>query len=339
MSLTLSQVNNYKIVFGYIFFYSHKITYKQSIIWLDNKNKRDTMVVSKVNLTLVAMEQTNAGDEGRPQQLIEVGSLVYTYDLPSDPENRVRIEQGLSGKQSQYNNRQSYDDAQEYKSRSRRSILNYERLNSIGKQSNDNENEQEQQDREQYNQHHQRQHLGQWSHDEIGSELKESLYSVDENQVNYQPKPELEKAPESPLLPFFIGYKGQSIQNAEGINTVDKAEKLAHEIASDVQTPNEIPKSNTLSKFNILINVIRTMDAQQIKQLTQSMQSQKLAWKVYRDAVVEAGSAPAAIEVMQWIEDGRVTDEEAAELIAALPATIREPTEELQNRFFVSIVF
>lgn len=41
---------------------------------------------------------------------------------------------------------------------------------------------------------------------------------------------------------------------------------------------------------------------------------------------------------MQWIEQRRIHGEEAAELIAALPKTIREPTEEMQKRFFVSII-
>lgn len=46
---------------------------------------------------------------------------------------------------------------------------------------------------------------------------------------------------------------------------------------------------------------------------------------------------PAISEIMQLIERNEIKGEEAASLIAVLPKTIREPTEEVQRRFLVSI--
>lgn len=42
---------------------------------------------------------------------------------------------------------------------------------------------------------------------------------------------------------------------------------------------------------------------------------------------------------MQLIERNEIKGEEAAALIAVLPKTIREPTEEMQRRFVVSRLF
>lgn len=50
--------------------------------------------------------------------------------------------------------------------------------------------------------------------------------------------------------------------------------------------------------------------------------------------LVHAG--PAVSEIMQLIERDEIKGEEAASLIAVLPKTIREPTEEMQRRFLVS---
>lgn len=40
---------------------------------------------------------------------------------------------------------------------------------------------------------------------------------------------------------------------------------------------------------------------------------------------------------MQWIQAKKVDGEEAAELITALPKTIRQPTEAMMKLFYVSI--
>lgn len=136
---------------------------------------------------------------------------------------------------------------------------------------------------------------------------------------------------------------------AKEINPVQEVQKLATEIGKDLQNENDIPKLNTLAKFNILAQVIRILDEKQIQEATRQLyapqadnQSEKssarnAAWKAYRDAVAQAGTGPAVKELMQWIENKKVDGEEASELIATLPKTIREPTEAVMKLFFVSI--
>lgn len=158
----------------------------------------------------------------------------------------------------------------------------------------------------------------------------------------------MNNAPEVPLLPLYVGYKGQSIQKAKNINGVHLAQQLATEIGKDLQNENDIPKQNTLEKFNILAQVIRILNKKQIEEATRQLyapqadnQSEKssarnAAWKAYRDAVAQAGTGPAVKELTEWIEAKKVDGEEAAQLIATLPKTIREPTEEMMKLFFVS---
>lgn len=159
----------------------------------------------------------------------------------------------------------------------------------------------------------------------------------------------MKDAPETPLLPLSIGYKGQSIQFAKQIKLVQVAQKLAQEIGADLQNPADIPNANTLSKFSILARVIRTMSAKQIEEAgrqlftphadqhsTKSAERQA-AWKAFRDACAEAGTGPAVAQVMAWVQDKNVQGEEAAQLISTLPKTIRTPTSEMMKAFYVSI--
>lgn len=150
---------------------------------------------------------------------------------------------------------------------------------------------------------------------------------------------------------MFVGYKGNSIQNYKQINAVVEAEKIAQEIGQDLQSPNKIYEANTLEKFIILARLLRTMNAKQIDEIQRQLyvtveetdfQSTKssvryAAWKAFRDAAAEAGTAPTANQVMEWVEQKKVKGEEAAQLIATMGKSIRFPTEQLMQRFFVSV--
>ncbi|MDD9338889.1 MAG: hypothetical protein PV362_04370, partial [Providencia heimbachae] len=59
-------------------------------------------------------------------------------------------------------------------------------------------------------------------------------------------------------------------------------------------------------------------------------------WKVYRDAVAQAGTGPAFKQIAKWIQSKKLKGEEAAEIISTLPRTVRTPTDEYLEQFFVS---
>lgn len=125
---------------------------------------------------------------------------------------------------------------------------------------------------------------------------------------------------------------------------------MAQKIGEELQNPSEIAASNTLTTYNQLARMIRQMNGKEINEAanqlyhsdrevdTKSVKSsvRNAAWKAFRDAVAEAGTPPAANQVMEWVEEKKIQGEEAAQLIAVLPKTIRMPTNALLRRFFVS---
>lgn len=203
------------------------------------------------------------------------------------------------------------------------------------------------------------------SSDSSSSSSSDSLSS----EEFYQPRPTLEETPDMPLLAYFVGYKGMNIQQSHSVNAERDAVKLAQEIADDMQRFSELPKANTLEKFDILARLISTMNYKQLSTVSDQLyapdesekythgvltpqqqqqqdqqqrsdsQSRKFsikntAWQAYRDAVAESGSGPAFSIIKGWIVSKKIGGEAAAQLIARLPKSIRVPTDELKEAFF-----
>ena len=276
------------------------------------------------------MEETQSKPQIQSEQLIDVGNLVYSYDLPSDVKNAVRPKKDSS--ESDENDDDESDAGVE---------LAFDRLyNSFQKQESNTKKSQQNKSRNPRSAGHR--------HSKKNQNQNQNNYedeSIDMDQEFYQPKPTLKDAPQNPLLNYFIGNKGQSIQSRKGFNAQTEVQKLAEEIAQDLENVSQMPVKYTLRKFNVLAKVIRTMNAEQIKETTRALeqnqngndqQTSEKSRKVYRDALLSAGTGPAINELMQWIEEGKLKGEEAAEVIAAFPKTIGAPTEEMQQRFFVS---
>jgi hypothetical protein len=59
--------------------------------------------------------------------------------------------------------------------------------------------------------------------------------------------------------------------------------------------------------------------------------------KAFRDAVAEAGTQPALLTIVDWIRSNKVAEEEAAQIVAALPRAALTPTPEYLRILFVSI--
>lgn len=304
---------------------------------LDKENQQDAMVVSQVNVTLASMEPNHGKLNVNTENLVDVGNLVYSYDRPSDAKNELRpkndsseseerddsddlAENSLMKESTLFQNEMSRQYNRPKQTRSPRSIR---RNNNYGQ----NENE--------------------WTDWESQQARRSSGY--------LQPKPTLNNAPESPMLFYSIGNKGHSIQNSEDFNAQNAIQQIVSEIVEDLQDPNELPKKQTLRKFNVLAKVIRTMNSKQIREFTdrimnddenqqeqqqqqrnQQQQKSEKTRKVYMDALVSAGTGPAVGEIMRLIEQQRVRGEAAAELIAQMPRNLRLPSEEMQKRFFVS---
>ncbi|XP_075987385.1 uncharacterized protein LOC142984007 [Anticarsia gemmatalis] len=120
------------------------------------------------------------------------------------------------------------------------------------------------------------------------------------------------------------------------------AQKLLLDLAQQLQNPNNMPKADFLTKFNILVRVIASMSANQLAQTSRGIEVGKTSnnilkadmWMIFRDAVVQAGTPPAFQQIKTWIMSQKIQNEEAAQVIASLANTLRYPTKEIMIQFF-----
>lgn len=196
-----------------------------------------------------------------------------------------------------------------------------------------------------------------------------------EERDYFQPKPKLDEAPESPLLPYFIGYEGMSILKSEENYTCEDmhfhnctrlgllANRLIRRISSRIRDVDRITSFSpaqindrylhTLELFTILVRLIRIMNVEQIAEVDKILfdvykrintMSEKdfvllnqSAWNIFSCAVANAGTGPALITIKTWIKIGKLKGIEAAKIISKIPKSALAPTTEYVAAFFVSI--
>lgn len=270
-------------------------------------------VVSKMNLTLVDVKKISNALP-MPRNPESTGNLVYVFDNPfSDMEER-RPSQGI-GQVDPKKIRTS--DSISSVSSSEEALKNKPNLRGSGS----------------------------------SSASSSSISSSEENKF-WQPKPTLEDAPQNPLLPNFIGYKGKFIGKSGEIDVVKAIKELVFQIANELEDPSNMATQETLEKFTILTSLIRIMNRKQIAEVETKMQfsSNELksndktqavnqnAWAVFRDAITQAGTGPALLTIKNWIERRDITTMEAVDVLSRLPKSARAPTAEYINTIFVSCI-
>lgn len=137
-------------------------------------------------------------------------------------------------------------------------------------------------------------------------------------------------------LYMSVQSRGDKKQNAMNVQV------LLRDIAQQLQNPNNMPKSDFLSKFNILVRLIASMSKDQLFQTSRGMEVGKTSnnnvkadmWMIYRDAVVQAGTPPAFQQIKVWIMSKKIQKEEAAQVISTLAKTLRYPTRDIMVQFF-----
>nr|AAC32024.1 vitellogenin [Pimpla nipponica] len=269
---------------------------------------RKGMVSSRVNVTLVKIGAPSTGDWSTPANPESTGNLVYNYN---NPFAGVGEDRRASRPQDNRNSEEKV-----------RSLYNLYRRNRI----NDNDD------------------------DSSASDSSKSAKSLESNeeQLYWQPKPTLNEAPAMAMLPFFIGNHGKSIHKTDEIEPITMAKTLASQIGSDFQDPNSITDEQTLEKFTLLVRIIRTMSTQQIAEAERDLyqsnneidphdESQSVrrgTWAAFRDAVAQAGTAPALVTITLWIKQKKIRGVEAASVVGVLAKTARTPTREYIDVFF-----
>ncbi|XP_044741123.1 vitellogenin-like isoform X2 [Chrysoperla carnea] len=276
-------------------------------------NSQNGMVVSRFNITL---ERVQSSTEEKPklQSPVSVGNLVYSYNSPFAAENQVHAGKPNTVRQSVNRNEIDFDSESseerrnhEKRERSTRSI-----------------------------------HSDNWGRDVSSSDSSEETSDNSYDADDYQPMPTLQHAPENPLLPLFIGNRGRSVKFA--IEPAQSIVRIVQELAHQIENPNLIPKDQLLSRFTLLVDLIRMMNAAELKEIGQKLFDKKqqqqenvnaqLAWKVYRDAVTESGTGPALLTIKEWIQTKKISGEEAAAILASLANNVSHPTEEYVRVFY-----
>ena len=127
---------------------------------------------------------------------------------------------------------------------------------------------------------------------------------------------------------------------------VVNAQKLLQDMTPLLQDPSNLPKADFLSKFNLLVRFIMFMNADQLSEMTSSIEvakesknaSKNKMWIIYRDAVAQAGSIAAFEEIRAWILAKIIRGEVAAEVITSVAGSLSFHTEKV-TRIFYELAF
>lgn len=142
--------------------------------------------------------------------------------------------------------------------------------------------------------------------------------------------------------PAFAAMYLNSEQDMNTKQNPANVHKLVQELAQQMQNPENMAKADILSKFNILVRLISSMNYDELNQASPSIENSKSSnnvvkanmWMIYRDAVAQSGSLPAFKQIQSWIQKKTIRGEEAAVIVATLVNTLRLPTKKVMIEFF-----
>ncbi|XP_011136990.1 vitellogenin-like [Harpegnathos saltator] len=266
-------------------------------------------ILTKMKLTLTKLEpMTEMKDP--PLNLVPAGNLLYVHHLMHDHQlDKTRIEPKVDYLETDPKSDKSHESSSSEKASSsnflRRSI--HQKLNRFGNNFMSNT---EFHDRE-------------YGYFISKAEMHESMNNV---------------------LPSILG-----LNKNDGSKMLDPAEMmkqvviLVNEMVSEVQSSDEVLRQHTLEKFMMLTSLLRHLNEKELatvendlspKILPQKSKEPLLRWKIWRDAVVQAGTGPAFLTIRGWILEKKVRDFEAAQLLSRLPRVVHMPTAEYIKAFF-----
>ncbi|GLV41988.1 hypothetical protein CBL_10147 [Carabus blaptoides fortunei] len=196
-----------------------------SRVILSGNMKRHTIQSSVTTNKIVLKPTPNAHQKGLVVSQMNV--TLYKVNAVSDQPQKVSQPQTIGNLVYRYNSPYaSSNEAREgsrNKHRQRRSADQYEQ------------------------QQHKRQYRARYDDSSSSSSSSSSSDSIESGNQWQQDKPTMTSPPETPLLPYTVGYKGQSIKNAQNINIVQAVQKLAKQIGQELQEPSQMQQEDTLA--------------------------------------------------------------------------------------------
>lgn len=274
-------------------------------------------VSSKVNLTLV--ERRNASEPVQlrtmTNQFVSTGNLVYMYNNPFSQSEGVRPRQPSVSRNSQ-----QAQSSESSSSSSSSSEETHKSPKTFG--------------------------LNNQQGDSSSSYSSSSSSSEEVNDNFLQPTPRLNEAPYNPFLPLFIGINGKSIHSSDKIDAMQLAANLVIQVVEGVQDPNVQEPDQTLEKFTMLQNLLRTMNTKQLIEVEQralksSKQNAKKGWAITKEIIyqiiTQIGTGPALQTIKEWIKNQVLQGLDAAFIVSRIPKTCLTPTPQYVRAFYVSI--
>lgn len=159
--------------------------------------------------------------------------------------------------------------------------------------------------------------------------------------------PHLNESLQNPFSPIFIGISG-SKNFKDIIKPINQAAvNLVVQIAKGMQDYFTEESDEMIERFTILQDLLRTMDVKQLLNVEQELFTRsKLSDdvgqainKVFYKIMAQIGTGPALLRLMEWINSEKLHNAEASMLLMRIPKTVRTPTAEYMERFYVSKCF
>jgi len=245
------------------------VTTNKVILSPEIYNKQKGMVVSRMNLTLLAVHSSESPSQASGEQhaiqssaesqreyddvsqaILKVKDLVYNLIHPFS-------------QQSQRSSEERNQDMIRDNSEERMQGAAAQRFRRTLRPAKQEQQEQREREQRKHRRH-------QESRESYESDEDSSIDHAEYRQLAKQHS-NIDEAPKVPFLPLFIGYQGKPIQGK--IDATEKAVEIAREVAKELQDPEEVPQKATLNKFTVLVRLVQTMNSEQLKKVTEELYS------------------------------------------------------------------
>jgi len=112
---------------------------------------------------------------------------------------------------------------------------------------------------------------------------------------------------------------------------VDKARDLIEKIAQDLENPSEVPKTNMMDRFTILVGVIRRLNVKELEELTYVWDLEKSESFVYQSALIAAGTLDSLLMIKNLKKYGGLRSDVD---VTEMPSAVHPLTLEYLDTFF-----
>ncbi|XP_018322689.1 vitellogenin-like [Agrilus planipennis] len=139
------------------------------------------------------------------------------------------------------------------------------------------------------------------------------------------------------LPPFIAEFPSQQQVKESSAQAV---RELARQIGQELVNPEMLQKHHTLEKQILLTHILRSLDDKQLQQISNELYTAEQegpaakTWKVFRDAVAEAGTGPAFLTIQYWIKNRKLVGREASIVVERMSQSVVQPTYEYIKAFF-----